>query len=176
MSALGAAASLGLGLAAGALPYPLINGFAFSYASVECKFATPGGLITVKGIKSVNYKAPREMAKLWGTSSEPYAKTYGKQDYEADVEFYLAEAVNLQRSLGPGWGDTFFDLNVTYTTPGSYLLISDVIQGCQLNSPEQSFTSGSPEGLTRKYKLDPLKIQYDGNSILGFPLFGLLGL
>lgn len=174
MANFGIAASLGLGAIAGALPYPLVNGYAFSYASVELKFALPDGLKIYKGVKSINYKAPREMGKLWGTHQEPYAKTIGKQDYECDVELYLAEAVDLMQTLGPGFGDIFFDTNITYTTPGAYSLISDVITGCQLNSPETSFTTGSTEGITRKFKLDPLKILYGGNSIFANPLFGLL--
>jgi hypothetical protein len=167
------ALSLGVGIAAGALPYPLVNGYAFSYASVELKFRLQTGLITVKGVKSCNYKSPRERAKLWGTHPAPYAKTMGKQDHEADVELYLAEAVNLVNSIGPGWGDIQFDMHVTYNTPG-YPLITDVIKQCNLDSPEQSFTSGDPAALTRKFTLAPLSILYNGNSLFSSPLGGLI--
>lgn len=171
---LASALSLGIGIAAGALPYPLVGGFAFSYASVELKFRLPSGLVTVKGVKSCNYKAPKERAKLWGTHPAPYAKTIGKQDFEADVELYLAEAANLQNSIGPGFSDIFFDMHVTYSSPG-YPVITDVIKSCTLDSPEQAFTTGDPAGLSRKYTLNPLDIHFDGNSLFSSPLAGLIG-
>lgn len=174
MSLLSGALSLGIGLASGQLPYPLINGFAFSYASAEAKFALPNGLKIVKGWKSISYKAPRERGKLWGSHPAPYAKTIGKQDYEAEGELYLAEAVDLQNALGPGFGDVFFDLHVTYTTPG-YPMIEDIITGCTLDSPEQGMQAGSPEGLTRKFTFNPLGMTLDQNSILSSPLSGLIG-
>lgn len=174
MSNFGVGLSLGLGVGTGALPYPLINGYAFSYASVELKFKTPSGLKIYKGVKSINYKAPREQTKIWGSHPEPYAKTIGKQDYEAEVELYLAEAADIQDTIGPGFGDIFFDTTVTYNTPGVYPLIIDTIIGCQLLSMEQSITMGSTEGLTRKYTLNPMSMLLDGNSILAQPLAGVL--
>src|ERR1700744_6190684 len=168
------ALALGIGIASGQLPYPLINGYAFSYAYVEAKFDLPSGLVIVKGWKSVNYKSPRERGKLWGSHPNPYAKTVGKQDHEADAELYLAEAVNLQNTIGPGFGDYMFDLHITYTTPG-YPMIEDVIKHCNLDSPEQGFESGNVQGLTRKFTFNPLDIVYDGNSLFTNPLGGLVG-
>lgn len=165
--------ALGLGIGSGQLPYPLINGYAFSYASVELKFNLPSGLKIYKGVKSANYKAPREMTKIWGSHPEPYAITIGKQDYEADVELYLAESNDIQVSLGGGFGDVVFDMHCTYTTPG-YPLITDVVEACRLNSPEQSWTMGSTEGLTRKFKLQPMGMKLSGLRILANPLNGLL--
>jgi hypothetical protein len=171
---LSAALSLGLGVASAALPYPLVNGYAFSYASVEAKFRLPTGLFTIRGWKSINYKAPKERAKVWGSHPAPYAKTLGKQDFEAEGELYLAEAANLQNSLGPGWGDIQFDISVTYTTPG-YPMIVDVINQCNLDSPEMSFTSGDPAALSRKFTFNPLNIQFGPNSLFASPLAGLIG-
>jgi hypothetical protein len=175
MANFGIGVSLGLGVGTGALPYPLVNGFAFSYASVEMKIALPTGLKIYKGIKAINYKAPVEKTKIWGSTVEPYAQTIGKQDYEGDIELYLAEAADLQDSLGPGFGSIFFDVHITYSTPG-YSLIEDVLVGCTLNSPEQGITMGSTEGLTRKYDLKPMSALFDGNSIVTNPLAGALSI
>jgi hypothetical protein len=168
------ALSLGLGIASGALPWPLVNGYAFSFASVEAKFYLPSGLFTIKGWKSINYKSPKERVKVWGSHPNPYAKTIGKQDHEAEGELYLAEAANLQNSIGPGWGDVMFDIHITYSTPG-YTMIEDVIKQCNLDSPEMSFTSGDPASLSRKFTFNPLDIQYGPNSLFASPLAGLIG-
>lgn len=165
--------ALGLGVGSTQLPYPLVSGFAFSYASVELKFTLPTGLKIYKGVKAINYKAPLEVQKIWGAHPEPYAQTVGKQDYEGDIELYLAEANDLQNSLGGGWSQIFFDTSVTYSTPG-YPMIVDLLRGCRLTNPEQGITMGSTEGLTRKYTLNPMSIIYGGLSMLQNPLAGLL--
>jgi hypothetical protein len=176
MANIGIVASLGLGVASQQLPYPLINGFEFSFASIELKFALPSGLIIVKAVKSANYSAPTEIMKLWGTHPEPIAQTIGKQDYEADVELYFSAAVlQLQAGLGPGWSQIFFDMHVTYQTPGNFPLITDIIRGCRLTSPEQGagMTAGGTDAVTRKYKLNPMSILYGGLPMLQNPLAGL---
>lgn len=169
----GIAVSLGLGVGSAQLPYPLLNGFAFSYASVELRFDLPNGPAIFKGVKSANYKAPLEIQKIWGSHPEPYAQTVGKQDYEAEVELYLAEAAAIQSQLGAGFSQIFFNLVCTYSTPG-YSMIQDVQIGCRLTSPETSFTMGSVEGITRKYKLNPMSARYGGLALLQNPLAGLL--
>ncbi len=165
--------ALGLGSGSVQLPYPLVSGFAFSYASVELKFATPNGLKIYKGVKSINYKAPLEVQKIWGSHIEPYAQTLGKQDYEGEVELYFAEANDIQQTLGPGWSQVFFDSHVTYSTQG-YPMITDVLRGCRLTNPENSTTMGSTEGITRKYTLNPMSIIYGGLAMIQNPLAGLL--
>jgi|SRR5215469_11127615 len=173
MSNSGIALSLGLGVGAAQLPYPLINGFAFSYASVEGKFNLPSGLFVIKGFKAINYKAPLEETKIWGSHPEPYARTIGKQDYEADCEMYLAEANALQTTIGPGWSQVMFDMIVTYSTPG-YLMIVDTLVGCRLMTPETGITMGSTEGVTRKFTLNPMSMRLSGQSMLLNPLAGAL--
>lgn len=164
MSNIGIVASLGLGIGSSQLPFPLVNGFAYSYASVELKVTLPGGGLKIyKGVRSINYKAPTEVTKLWGSSTNPYAQTIGKQDYEAELEMYLAESVDLQTNIGPGFTQIFFDVSVTYQTPG-YLLFTDLIQSCRLLSPEQAITMGTTEGLVRKFTLNPMNIIYNGMS------------
>lgn len=166
------ALGLGIGIAGAGLPYPLIAGFAFSYASVELKFNLPTGLKIYKGVKAINYKAPLEVQKIWGAHIEPIAQTVGKQDYDGDVELYFAEANDLQNTLGGGWSQIFFDTHVTYSTPG-YPMISDILRGCRLTSPEgPAIAFGSTEGLTRKYNLNPMSILYGGLSLVQNPLAG----
>jgi hypothetical protein len=193
MANLGIGIGLGIGVTAAQLSYPLINGYAFSYASVELKFNIPPpgvggalgavagaaigaiaqGLQVFKGVKAINYSAPTEETKLWGAHPEPYSRTVGKQDYDGDIELYLAEASAIQGMLGPGWTQVQFEVHITYSTPG-YPMIFDRLIGCRLLSPETGSQMGSTDGITRKYKLPHMTARYDGNSIVQNPLAGLL--
>ena len=169
-----AALSLGVGIASAALAYPMINGFEFSYASVEAIFVSNTGLLKVKAIKSATYSAPTEIQKLWGTHVQPIAQTVGKQDFEGEIEIYLSAAIGLQAFLGPGWSQVFFSLSCTFSSAGQPI-VTDLIKGCRLTSPEgPSITSGSTDGLTRKYKLNPMDIAYGGIAMIQNPLAGLL--
>lgn len=172
---LNAAAQFGLGQGSGSsqpLPYPLINGFAYSYASIEASFVLPGQqTIKFKGWASVNYKAPLEEVKLWGFAQEPIARTIGKIDFQGDCEIYKAEASYLITKLGPGWTAITFDLTMNYRTSG-FPMVTDTCYGCRLISPENGVKSGDPAGLTTKFGLPHMSQKLAGVAMVPFPLAG----
>ena len=149
------------------IQYPLINGIRHSFASIELKLNTQIYI----GFKSVNYSRKRSRAQVRGNSPDPMGKTQGDNEYSADIEVYLAEWNQFQASLGPGYGDVFFQVLVTYSANG-FDTVQDVINGCTIDSTEASNSQG-PDPTVRKFDLAPLKILFNGVDDLLTPLVGI---
>jgi hypothetical protein len=154
-------------MAASPINYPLINGVRHSFPSIELKL---NGLIFV-GFKSINYSRKRSRSMIYGNNADPIGKTRGKNEYSCDAEFYLAEFNQFLASLGPGYGDLAFTINVTYTE-NSLDTIQDVILGCTLDSSEVSQSEGT-DALVRKFEMNPLKILFNGVDDSAIPLVGV---
>lgn len=165
------------------LLYPLVNGFKHSFASIEANFA---GFI-ILGFKSITYSRTRNRAMVYGTNSDPLGKTRAFNEYQAECEMYLAEFNYLMAQLqaaaqngtatspavpgagaSNGYGDVSFIVKVTYSENGSDL-IQDVLLGCTLDTTDVS-NSQSPDALVRKFKLNPIKIQFNGTDDSAQPL------
>ena len=151
---------------------PLINGNRHSAASVEIKVAN----INIIGVKSVDYSRKRSRTQVRGFHPDPLGQTLGENEYDASIEIYLAEFNQLQAALqqlngGKGYGNSVFDVIVTYGENG-FDTITDTIRGCNIDSTEAGVSQG-PEGLTRKIDLMPLKIFFNQLDDLAAPLVGL---
>jgi diphthamide synthase subunit DPH2 len=110
---------------------------------------------------------------VYGTNTDPIAKTKGTNSYDADCEIYLAEFNQFQKqlqALGTGYGDQFFTVDVTYSTNG-FDMIHDQILGCTLDSTEASNSQGN-DALTRKFTLKPIKIIFNEIDDNDSPLVG----
>lgn len=141
------------------LAYPLINGVRHDFSSIEFKLA---GRIYV-GFKSLDHSRKRTRGLIEGNHPDPIAKTRGSNAYAASCEMFLAEwnlfrndLVLLATARGIGWGDVLFLATVIYSSPGFDTQTLRLI-GCSVDSIEAS-QSKSPDGLTRKIDLAPLKI------------------
>jgi hypothetical protein len=153
--------------AASPLAYPTVNGVRHSFASIELKIGT---LIFV-GFKSINYSRTRSRTLVRGNSPDPLGKTRGDNEYSADCELYLAEWNLLMQTLGKGYGDVLFPINVTYSENG-FDTITDNLIGCTIDSTEASQSQGN-DALTRKFNLMPLKILFGQTEDLASPLVGV---
>jgi hypothetical protein len=138
------------------IQYPLINGNRHSFSSIEAKIA--GQKFT--GFKSINYSRERDRAYVWGTNADPIGKTRGKNTPSGDCELYLAEFEVFCKILGGGFGDKPFNVKVAYRESG-FVVIQDVLLGCTLDSTEAS-NGDSTDASVRKFKLNPLKILWNG--------------
>ena len=167
---LGFSAQLGFGLGL-PLQYPLVNGFAYSWASVEFKFAG-SPIIT---IQSIDYKISNEAKQLYGTNPNPLATTRGKITNSAKCKILLAEGQALISALGQAdptgnnaYGDIFFDTNVTYAEAGNNV-ISDTLRYCRIYSFDQASAEG-PEAIMVEFELNPLVILRNGQPMSSSPL------
>src|SRR5258708_4309117 len=154
------------------LQYPQVSGFRHGFASLSAEFKNPvsGQTLTFRGFKSINYSRTRDRGWVRGNNPDPIAKTRGENTYDADCEVYLAEYQALQEFLGAGYGDIQFTLLVHFVE-APFDGIQDELIGCTLDSTEASPSQGT-DALTRKFKLNPVKIKFDGVDDLQFPLTG----
>lgn len=152
--------------------YPLINGYRYSWASVEAKVAGQVYYLT-----SVNYSRKRNRTMVRVNHPDPISKTRGSNDYSADGEFLLSEFNALQaaliaqanqQGLNGGYGDVFFQIVVQYSENGLDT-ITDTINGCTLDSTEASNAEGT-DATKRKVEFNPLKILFGNAEDLSVPL------
>ncbi len=81
-----------------AVPFPIINGHAFSYASVEIFW---GPLpVAQKAFKSINYGAKLDPGEIRGTDPHVIGYTRGTHSSDGDAEAYLAQWELLKATLG----------------------------------------------------------------------------
>ena len=150
------------------LIYPLVRGVRHGFVNITAKFALDGGKKIQMFIKSVNYGRTRTRGMVRGNHPDPIAKTIGENEYKASVEMALAEYRLLVAELGPGYGDVFFDLLVTYGLDG-FETVTDEILGCTLDDDDASNGQG-PDPLMRKLDLAPMKIKMAGIDDLKIPM------
>lgn len=152
--------------------YPLVNGYRYSWVSIEIKVAGQIYYAT-----SVNYSRKRNRTMVRANHPDPVAKTRGSNDYSADIEMLLSEFNALQaalisqanqQGLNGGYGDVFFQVVVMYGE-NNLDTITDTIQGCTMDSTESSNAEGTDPS-KRKFELSPLKILFGGQDDLATPL------
>lgn len=150
-----------------ALQYPLINGVAHSFASIEVQ----AGVLRFSAFKSINYSRTRTRGMLEGPHPDPMAKTRGTNAYKGDAELYLEQWRDFILSVGgEGYGDIPFQIVVNYSDFG-VSTITDVLLGCTIDSTEASQSRGN-DPLVRKVELSPLKILFNGTDDSLVPLVG----
>lgn len=150
------------------IAYPTVNGVRHDFTSIRVK---PNGNEVI-GIKSINYSRERSRTKVWGRHPDPLGKTRGTNDYECEIEVYLAEfnAFMKDELGGEGYGDVSFPIYVSYDETGSgFDLITDEILGNTLDSTDASNSQGS-DPTVRKFKTNPTKIKFGKDDDLAEPL------
>ena len=149
---------------------PLINGVAYSFAHIELQIA---GLSFTGGFKSIKYERTREREMLYSNSPDPVAQTLGQNKYTCSAVLYLAWwyalKATVQQTLGLGYGDQAFTVNVNYNAPGFFDPFMDSIQGCHFDSTKADQSAGIT-ALEREIDFKPLKIYFDQDDDLAVPL------
>ena len=146
------------------IQYPLVNGSAFSYSSIEWNL--DGNIF--RGFKSINFSRKRDRPLVYGNSPDPLFKVVGKNTYTCDGELYLAEFNNFVTLLGAGYGDVFFTTKITFQQQ-NFPTVQVQCLGCTLDEVTASFSEGT-DALSMKFVLDPLKILWNGVDDLAVPL------
>lgn len=154
------------------LNYPMVNGYRYSWVSIEVKVAGQIFYAT-----AVNYSRKRNRAVVRANHPDPIAKTRGSNEYAADIEMLLSEfnalqatLINVanQQGLNGGYGDVFFQTIVMFGET-SLDTITDTINGCTMDSTESSNAEGT-DASKRKFEMSPLKILFGGQDDLAVPL------
>lgn len=141
--------------------YALINGVAYSFASISlritCKDTGKSEDITNSGFTSLNFSRTRERGKLRGPHPDPLAKTRGSNDYTASLKGYLSLFNYIQMEIlgGAGYGDRFFVLDLQYSENGLDT-VPVKIYACTLDSEKIDNAQGT-DGTEVESDLNPLK-------------------
>ncbi len=149
------------------LSYPAVAGKYYGFSSIVLKL---NGL-SFRGFKSINYSRKRSRGRVMGNHPDPIAWTRGENEYTGDCELYLPEWNLFQSELGggeDGYGDVPFTVVVTYGENGFDTIIDELI-GCHMDSTDASNGQGT-DPLVRKFDLNPLKIIFNKQDDLEFPL------
>ncbi len=154
--------------------YPIINGFVPSFASVEIRLAgtagalSAAGALPLPGVKSINYKDPLTISKVYGNSPRPVGRTRGQLAPSGSIEFYRDmwdAAVSLLTGAGAwGFAEKSWVMPITYAET-LYRTTCDTLIGVRIHSPDTSPTEGT-EALTVKCELDIMQIQWNGTGQL----------
>jgi hypothetical protein len=149
-----------------ALPvqYPLINGYAYSFASVELSF----GGIKFRGFKEIKYSHKVDIGKIRGNHPQVLARTRGDYDAEGSVVLWQHEWDYLRNQIGSGYLEAVFPISVVYSEVGTGTT-SDLLHGCRFLSVEKGASQGA-DGNEVSVGIDIMKLIEGGKA----PLVGML--
>ena len=148
------------------MEYPLINGFRYSFASIEVSI---DGRKMI-GFREINYRVRREPGEVRGAHPEPLGLTRGEITYEADLVAYAEEAEELIKQLGDGYMEKPFDITVTYAEEGQPT-VTDQLLGCTIVQIERAHTRGT-DPLEVRLQLKPARVKFWGLNAIKKPLAG----
>ncbi len=136
--------------------YPLINGFAYSWAS--CKFKIDGADAIY--IKEISYTHTVERAKMRGAGMRPLGETRGEYEAEGSVTLTREGWDQLRAKLGNGYMEKRFSISTSYAEEGQQT-VTDELLDCKINSVENSPSQGT-DGLEVSLELSVMSIREGG--------------
>jgi len=135
--------------------FPLINGVYYSYSNIELVIGPlVAPILTIVGVKAINYKDNLGRTKVRGTAMQPLGLTQGRYEANGDIEMYLDAFSLLTTTVGPGWRQTPLTAIVNYG-PNIGLaipIVTDEIPGFYIGEVSADQTE-SEEALTRKFTM-----------------------
>ncbi len=141
--------------------YPLINGHAYSYSSIELDLGTVG---IITGITEVNYSHELDPGEVRGLRPEALGTTRGTYSAEGSLTFLFAEWKRLLDVFGDGYLEKRFTITVTYAEEGSPT-VTDRLFGCRLKKPEKGYSEGN-DALTVSCDIHVMRIEENGKTPL----------
>lgn len=129
------------------VPFPLVNGNRFSYASIELSIDSQ----VFTGFSGISYQQSLEPSEVRGTGPQNMGFTRGDLKAEGSLDIYIEEDARIIAALGDGFYEKFFPVTVTYQEQGQQL-ITDSIPYVRFKSGQRSHQKGT-DGLTVKRDL-----------------------
>ncbi|MEM9693011.1 MAG: hypothetical protein AAGA56_10730 [Myxococcota bacterium] len=119
--------------------FPTINGYEYSYASIEIYIA--GRVYT--GVKAMNYRHSREVGDAEGSPAELLGFSRGSYNgLEGDLVMLRRTRDTMAAELGAGYFDRMWDATVSYAEEG-LPLVTDELRGCTFTEEDFSNERGS---------------------------------
>lgn len=140
--------------------YPVINGFAYSWASIAIRV---DGAETV-AIKEISYTHKVERSKIRGAGMRPIGRTRGEYEAEGSLTLYREGWDTLRRKFGAGYMERRFSIVVSYAEEGQPV-VTDELLDCVIASVENNPSQGT-DALEVSLDLDIMALREGGLSPL----------
>jgi hypothetical protein len=136
--------------------YPLIDGHAHDFSSVEIAVSTDEGAPRIfNGISEVTYNQSLEPGVVRGTSSQPLAFTKGVlAPGEGSLVMPKEDAQDLRDTLGDGYMEVQFSITISYGALNRPT-ITDILRGVRITDDESTGSGDSEDPIS-----DTLSIKY----------------
>lgn len=145
-------------------PFPIVNGHAYSFASVEIWF---GNLpLPQIAFKSINYGAKLDPGEIRGTLPQVLGFTRGTHSADGDCEVYRQAWEILKRTLGfggIGYGEVLFTVVVQFFEIGQPVTIDRLIN-IRLTESRQNNQQGN-DGTVTKLTMKMMDVDENGARI-----------
>jgi hypothetical protein len=105
--------------------YPLINGNAYSFASITIDV----GGIKFRGFKEIKYEHSLEPGELRGNHPQLLARTRGQYKASGSLTVFQHEWEQLRDRMGNGFFETVFTVSVMYSELGPVGARCDTLHG-----------------------------------------------
>lgn len=153
----------------------LINGIAYSFASVEVVIDCPatGASVDLEnvGLTAINFNRERDRGEpLRGGHPDPLGKVRGQNKYTASLKLYksVRDYIVAEVLGGAGHGDRFFNITVKYLENGMDTKVVE-IRNCTWDKDHGDNAKGT-DPTEIEVNLNPLKILGDGFDDVDNPL------
>lgn len=145
-------------MSASPIPFPLINGNRFSWASIVCSAIDED----LTGLRSISYKTNVARSEVRGAGRQRLGFTAGNVSHDASFSMLKEEWENFVSKLdsfGP-YLDQVFDIVVTYTDDNNTTR-TDFLVGCRIKGESDDRSNGT-DGLEVKVDLDIMYLVKQG--------------
>lgn len=136
------------------LSYPLVNGFAVSWASLTLKRDGDDEL----GFREISWKNAVERSEVRGQGRQILRHTRGDLKPELSITYLLEEFRDFRTALGAGYMDKTVAYFLSYAE-GTFISNVEFV-GCKMKEEDHSHTQG-PDGLTVTVPFDIIAIIVD---------------
>ena len=125
------------------------------------------GSETITGITGIKYSVSRTVTKIYGAGDEPIAKNKGNKEYTGEIKLRQSELEALVQSAQATFSnntadptDVTFDVIVTYAKDVSSLIVSDVLENCDITEFSKEINQNDP-AMEITLPIDIGKIKYN---------------
>lgn len=136
--------------------YPMINGFAYSWASVKIKIDGADAIM----IKELSYKHKVDRAKVRGAGMKPLGETRGEYEAEGSLTLTREGWDQLRNKLGNGYMEKRFGISSSYAEEGQPT-VTDELSGVKISEVENKPKQGT-DGLEVTLELSVMGILEGG--------------
>jgi hypothetical protein len=139
--------------------YPIINGVAHDWSSVEIDLGEAAGIFTA--ITELTYSDNLEPGEAKGTSAQRLALTRGEYSAEGSLTMLLRDSREFIAALGQGFKEAIFHITAMYSDVVAADTITDRVIGCRIGPTDGGGSQGS-DPLATTFGLSVMRISWNG--------------